>query len=218
MKITKMAFILIAFLALPVFAADFEMAIGESKFNSQPNGVWYQNGFAHSLDLTSPSVSLGATGYATDWMRWHAGYTYLGSTSSSAIAVSSDAAYAKYGANAGKYWPTSHWYGSGDLNLLYATLAPEYKSGDLTFALEAGFTAYKPTWTMNIPDFVACRTCARQNYTVEHHAAIQLGETIGFSIKYGNTSILISRYTTSASGDMWPAIYTGHTDNISIRQ
>lgn len=199
-------------------AAEFEMAIGESKFNSQPNGVWYQDGFAHSLGLTSPSISLGATGYANSWMRWNAGYTYLGSTSSSAIAVSSDAAYAKYGANAGKYWPTSHLYGSGDLSLLYATLAPEYKSGNFIFAIEAGFTAYKPTWKMSIPDCYKCLPGATyQNVTIEHHAAIQLGETIGFSIKYGNTSILISRYTTSASGDMWPAIYTGHTDNISIR-
>ena len=86
-------------------AADFEVSAGESKFASQPNGTWYQNGFAHDLDLTSPSLSIGATGYVNDWMRWHAGYMYLGDASSNAIAVSSDAAYAKYGANAGKYWP-----------------------------------------------------------------------------------------------------------------
>ena len=198
-------------------AADFEVSVGESKFASQPNGTWYQNGFAHDLALTSPSLSIGATGYVNDWMRWHSGYMYLGDASSNAIAVSSDAAYAKYGANAGKYWPTSHWYGNGSINMLYATVAPEYKDGDFTFAVEAGFTVYKPTWTMNIPDYIACATCARQNLTVEHSATLQLGETLGFSIKYGNTAIVLSRYTTSASGDMWPAIYTGHTDNISIR-
>ena len=202
---------------VPVQAANFEMAVGESEFNSQPNGVWYQNGFAHSLGLNSPSLSIGATGYATDWMRWHAGYTYLGQASSTAIAVSSDAIYAKYGGNSAKYWPVSHWNGSGDVNLLYATLAPEYKSGDFTFAIEAGFTAYKPTWAVNSPDWIPCATCATQNITPTHHGVIQLGETIGFSLKYGDTSIVFSRYTISASGDQWPAIYTGHTDNLSIR-
>ncbi len=211
------ALALILLLPVAANAADLELAVGETFFHPQHEGIWYQAGFPAQLNLNSPSLSIGGTGYATSWMRWHAGYTYLGSTSSEAVAVGSDAAYAKWGAEATQHgYNAAHWSGSGNVNMLYATLAPEYKSGAWTFSVEGGFTLYKPTWTEQVTGWNGCAYCHTSSVTLEHNG-ISAGEVVGFGVTYGHWELLAERYTMTANGDNVPAIYVHYANNVSLR-
>jgi len=121
-------------------AWDGEIGIGESKFTARPDGVWYQQPFPHELHMTSPSAVLGITGYIEDGYRYRLGYKYLGQVTSTALAVGSDAVYSQYGGAASTKMPLSLWLGKGHVNLLYATVAPEYRISGLIVYPEIGIT------------------------------------------------------------------------------
>lgn len=198
-------------------AVDFEMAAGETSFHEQHMGIWYQGGFPATISLHSQSLSLGATDYVLPWLRWHAGYTYLGSASSNAQAVGSDAAYMKWGPNAVNHgYNAGQWHGSGNVNLLYATLAPEIRRGDWTFSIEGGVTAYKPMWTEQVTGWNACAYCATSSVTVSHNG-IMTGAVAGFGIAYQRVEFLVEEMTIAAAGDNVPAIYVHKATNVSLR-
>lgn len=201
-----------------VFAMSGEGWFGMSQFGHQPDGIWYQNSLAHSLHMTSPTAGFGVTGNVADWVRWRAGYAYLGRVTSSAEATASDEDYATKRCNGKVCWPLSHWYGSGNVQGLYATLNPEHQVGSIKIIGEAGLWLYRPTWTMTIPDWRRCQDCRPEYLQVQHKPRWQPGLTLGIGLRYARTTLMLSRYTAEASGDEWPAVYHGGCTVLSIRQ
>lgn len=211
----KFIFILL-FIPIPSLAA-IEIEVGQTSFMPQQDGVWYQNQFPHDLDLSSPSFSIGFTDKFNPWLRWHTGYSYLGKVTTYALAVPSDDLYFQHGANADEYIPVAHWYGEGYVQQLYFTLAPEAKISNFILAFEGGFTLYRPSWEIYIPDLRYCNECPYETWHQKHDPQLQLGRTFGVSIKYKKTSLVFRLTSVAAEGDQWPAIYDGNAKNISIR-
>ena len=198
-------------------AWDGEIGIGISKFTSQPDGIWYQSPFAHQINLTSPSASIGITGMIFDDLRFHIGYKYLGQVTSKALAVGNDAIYNQYGAQANKHMALSTWLGKGQVNMLYATIAPEWKRGNWTIYTETGVTLYKPTWDMRIPDWVGTPNTQPTPLTVKANSYPVLGGTIGLGVKYKATDIVLQVFDMHMLKADFPAIYCNHTTSLTLR-
>jgi hypothetical protein len=218
-RFLAMKTLLLAFLtALIIWAAidyalgaEFEMSVGKSTFQVQRDGTWYQQPFQHEIDLTSSAWAIGMTGKLSDSIRWRAGYAYLGTVSSNAQAVTSDAAYAKYGANAGLYSPMYTWIGTGQVREVYATIAPELHRGLWTYSFEAGYAIYYPTWHERIYEGWGI-------YPADHKTRFEITPIIGFSIGYRKTSMVLSFQSVNAAGDEYPAVYKGVVKTLSMRQ
>jgi hypothetical protein len=200
-------------LSTPVFA-DTEVSIGYSYFNIQPDGTWYQNPFQHTLRTSSPSFSIGWTGYATDKLRWRTGYAYLGNVQSDAMAVG-DATYAQWGAQGNQHGPMYHLVGSGDVQEIYATLDPEYKTGKLTLFVEGGLALYRPTWYVAVCP--VGQDCGHSVGSV-HDPRWEITPILGMGIGYNKTSFVYSVQRVNAAGDDLPALYKGIVNTFSIRQ
>ncbi len=198
-------------------ALDGEVSVGATVFQKQPDGVWYQSPFPHSLHMASASGAIGVADYLTENVRFHFGYRYLGHVSSEALAVADDAVYAKYGADASKHLVLGTWVGYGSVNMIYATLAPEYRYGAWRFAVELGGTVYRPTWTERIYNYQAHSGDPLTSFTVVHDPKLLTGYTVGVSVGYKNVECALSVYDIRSSGDTWPALYHGLATNLSLR-
>lgn len=210
-------FLLLLLVSCPVMAMDGELSIGQTQFHHPVDGFWYQEPYAHDLQMNSPSAALGVTGYAVDHVRYHFGYQYLGKVTSSAQAVASDALYAKYGAGASKYVALGSWAGDGNVNMLYATIAPEMKFGDWTVAVEGGRTLYRASWTEQVSNYQTEIGRPIESNTFVHSAKWAIGSTFGASVGYKNVSVVLSWYNIGGGNDGTPPIYVGNAKNISVR-
>lgn len=200
-------------------AATWEASVGITRFDSQPNGIWYQQGATtpYKLDLTSPAISIGVTDRFAGGLRWRVGAMHLGKARSTAIATASDADYATRACGGNPCWPLSHWHGEGSVSGLYAALNPEHRLGPVTLVGEIGLMLYRPTWIMTIPDWRPCRDCPPQYLQVVHHPRWQPGLTAGIGVRLSNRlTVMLNRVTATASGDEWPAIYK-HATMLSAR-
>ena len=200
---TILAICLIIMTILNAQAQEVEIAGGITQFGKTDNGTWYQEGFDHTIKVTSPSLSIGVK---TDYLR--AGYTYLGHASSSALAVSVDSNYNEHTANHcnGECLPLAHWNGHGDVSGLYVSAYYKY--------LELGVFAYRPTWHMDVPDIVWCQGCQPKSVTVIHEAKIQTSPYVSFGYEHIWASMYIH---INANGDLYPAIYKGKTFKLEYR-
>lgn len=210
--------LLIIWPACSANAADIELAVGRSQFTVIADGNWYQDPFPHSINLVSPSIAIGITDYVTDAIRYHAGYRYLGAVRSDAQAVASDPYYHKYGADAAKYLKLGRWTGYGSVNMIYASLAPEYRANNgITYSVEFELSVYRPTWTEDVTDVQQDVGLFLQNFHFEHDPRLEIAKAIGFGIKYESTQLLIQYYLDiNAAGDAIPAIYKGSVINVSL--
>lgn len=200
-------------------AAAWEASIGVTRFDAQPNGIWYQQGptTPYKLDLTSHMLAIGATDRFANGLRWRAGAMYLGKARSTAVATASDEDYATLACGGNPCWPLSNWHGEGSVAGLYATLNPERRIGPVTLVGEIGLTLYRPTWTMTIPDWRGCRECPPQYLQVVHKPRLQPGLIAGIGLRLNDRlTIMLNRTTATASHDEWPAIYK-HATMLSAR-
>jgi hypothetical protein len=76
-----------SFFTTDATALEFEASIGYTQFEKPDNGIWWQNGFHHTLDTSSPSYSIGVTDRFDSGLRWGATYVNLGTISTSAQAT-----------------------------------------------------------------------------------------------------------------------------------
>jgi hypothetical protein len=187
-----------------------EIAVGVSRFMAQRDGVWYQKGFPHEIVLTSVTAQLGMTGSITESTRWRAGYKYLGKFSSSAEAVS-DANYNQQTKSCnGPCEPVQHFYGTGSIQAVYATLDPEWYFGGHAVSVEIGPTLYRATWVEEVPDWRPCEgvaPCGRQAIAVRHHANWQTGAVLGAGVRFGRTTYRAGIWFAEAGGDIYPGVY-----------
>ena len=186
---------------------SLELAVGYSNFSHQPDGVWYQEPFPHTLVTRSPNFAIGA---ATKDYRF--GYEYFGRVTTSALATASDADYNLNGANA--KWPLSHWYGEGKVEGLYASKLWH----DGNFFLETGVYVYRPTWSMTIPDWRPCETCPPQYLKVTHDPKFNASPILGIGYMSEGHVFTLNIRQTQTRGDQWPAFYSGISTQVQYRR
>jgi hypothetical protein len=198
--------ILILFFCLITNSYALEIGLGITQFGQQPDGVWYQKPFPHTMVVTSPSVLLG---YNNGTYR--GGYEYIGTVRTYAVASASDPDYNTYGANA--KWPLSHWYGRGSVQGLYFSRLWTIN----TFFLETGLFLYRPTWTVTIPDWRRIETGPSSYLQVVHNPTLNLTPILGVGYKNNNYSFVLNARQTQTRGDIWPAYYKGLSYKLEIR-
>lgn len=219
----KTFFLLTLLLCSQAFAGEWETLLGVSRFTKQNDGVWYQEAFPYKIDLTAPSVGFRYTEDADrDGLGWTAGYVHLGRVTSHAKAVAldgrnpDDGGYnaATKGCN-GKCWPLSTWNGTGDVQGFYLGAVKQLNPD---WAVEGGVYLYRPTWVMDIPDWIPERDAAPRHLRVEHHAFWQPGPYVGLRWKPQGQplSLNFSVWQTATREDQWCSIYHNATYNLSV--
>lgn len=194
---------------------QIEASVGHTQFGKTENGIWYQNGFDHTLDLQSNSWSVGVTGYATSWMRWRAQWSQLGTISTNAQGVA-DANYNGYDGCRGPCWNVNTYKTEGSLRGLSLTLAPEmYIGGGIKGFVEGGIF-----YNLTKFDAVAGETANTLYWNNQYREGLNLGTQIGVGIDYKGTQIVLTYYKADAPTDDPNAIInrTGDVLNLSLRQ
>lgn len=207
-------FIAIAFFSMAANALDLELSVGTTKFGQTDNGIWYQNGFDHTLDLQSPSYSIGVSTYLTSGMRGRLEYTYLGNTSIKARGVA-DANYNGVDGCNGSCWNINHYHTSGSVRGFSATLAPEWSvGGGYKVFIEGGLFVFLPKFVAQAGETEAV---VWQN---EYREGWQTGLQLGGGVQHGNTQFVLTAYNVDAKTPDENAIpnWQGLAFNVKLRQ
>tara|TARA_R110000868_G_scaffold211993_2_gene462023 strand:+ start:5809 stop:6459 length:651 start_codon:yes stop_codon:yes gene_type:complete len=207
--------IILAALSIQAHAVDLELSLGHTQFGKTENGIWYQNGFDHTLDLDSNSWSIGVTGYATDWMRWRAQWTQLGTMATWAKGVN-DANY--NGGGASCYDPCENhktYKTEGSLRGLSLTLAPEMNLGMGVKGFVEGGVFY------NLTKFHAEASEGGNHFTYqnEYREGWNWGTQLGVGLEYKKTQLVVTWYKADAPTKDENAIISrsGEVLNVAIR-
>jgi len=202
---------------------QLEIGVGVTHATHADNGTWWQEEFAHDLTMNSPSLSIGGKwpidSQRLAFDRWYlrAGYEYLGTFKSSALASASDEDYWGCRYHTETCWPLSHWHGQGAVQGLYATLVPEIDMGTYAIFFEAGASLYRSSWRVDIPDWRPTRAGPVQSLTATHATRWETTYLVGLGVRRGPLSVSLTRRDARASGDLFPAIYSGPAYNLSAR-
>lgn len=192
------------------FAGETSLIVGISKFTAHGDGVWYQKAFPYELNLKSSSIGLRYDTTPVNNVSYGVGILRLGKVTSSAEAVALDGVKEGDGgynpsikACNGPCWPTSHWYGKGQVQGIFGVATKHYGP----WSVDAGLYLYKPTWTMEIPDMVWCRECPPVPLTVRSSGQWNVGPTFGVKYKYQTNTYGFSAWHTSTRNSEFPSIY-----------
>jgi hypothetical protein len=205
----------------PGQAVQAEIGVGLSDYNRTHNGTWYQDGFAHKTPMTTGDFSVGIVDNVSDKVQVHAGIQDLGTVSSVALATASDSNYAVCRDNHKLCWPLSTWYGKGGAVQAYATVSDEKKVAGVPVILEAGVTAFRPTWKETIPNWISSPTATPQLVSVNHDPTLQYSPKFGAGVRLSkNLTLMLDVEVIAARGDQFPAIYSdsGPTYTLEFRQ
>lgn len=188
-------------------AMQFELGAGLRQYQPAPNGIWYQRGFGYDLHLTGPVVSFGFGGTLRPWLRYGVRYLDLGSESSNSTDTPSDANYNGANGCVGRCWPLANYVGHGSVQGVAFTLQPQYRIARHLYSfVEGGAFLYRPLWGVTVYHFCSSRTAPPQTISVQHHALLQVGWTLGAGVRYRHTSIAFDLYDTQTTGDQWTSI------------
>ncbi|WP_434715522.1 hypothetical protein [Paraburkholderia sp. A3RO-2L] len=194
---------------------QIEAGIGGAAYQHSANGLWYQDGFQHSFDLTAPAIEAGFTGdlyQASHWgVSWHADYAWLGTVHTQAMATPSDANYnpVTQGCN-GKCWPLANYMGSGHDAGFLLTLEPHYDWNGWRFGIEGGPYIHRSTWTEDVTGWVPTETAAPRNVIVHNTPHWEVGYVVGASVEYKNFSVTYQYFknsTSVSSSEPYPPIW-----------
>ena len=193
--------------AVPAHALTFELGAGLRQYQAAPNGIWYQRGFGYNLHLTGPVISFGVIGQIRPWLRYGVRYLDLGSESTNSIDTPSDANYNGMNGCVGRCWPLANFVGHGEVQGVALTLQPQYRIAPRLYSfVEGGAWLYRPTWGVTVYDWRPAPTASPQTISVQHHALMQVGWTLGAGVRYGRTSLAMDVYDTQTTGDQWTSI------------
>lgn len=193
---------------------------GVSQFTDHGDGVWYQEAFPYQLKLRSPSVGIRWDHRLTPSWGVAGGAIHLGRVSSTAVATGIDGyAPGDRGYNAatkacnGDCGYLSHWYGNGSVYGLFGMAT--YSRGP--WSVDAGVLAYKPQWTMHIPDWVGeCRDCPPISLTLVNKAKINVGPVVGVRYSTGPWSINAHAWYTKTRGGEPISLYNKFTYTLML--
>lgn len=214
------AFLALIFLFSPrVHAVEFEILVGKSTYTQSNNGIWYQtgSGLDYHFDKETNSIGLGITDYASESVRFHAGYMNLGTTTSWGVATP-DVNYTGSGCRTSPCEKYDTYMGRGSVEGFYFTLAPEFRYKDVKFFIEGGL------WTF-LARFNATVTGIRSSghtevfFNTNKEEDWQVAPVVGFGIEYNKTQLVFSawRVDSSKEWDVMIPNYQGYTTNLSIR-
>ena len=200
--------IILSFFILTAQAMSFETALGVSQFNYAHDGsTWYQDPFPHTLHLTSPSLSIGAS--QRIWhINWHAGWQFLGDVRSHATATTGpDFDFTHY--------PTATFIGAGTVRGFYTNAEYEWGVRGYTVGAGLGIYIYKPSWQVDIADYRSCFSCPVTPIHVVHDPKWQNTPTFSFSVGKGKDAMVLTYlHHVTAEGDQWPALYDVHRNSF----
>jgi len=185
---------------------------GVTDFNITPNGIWYQEAFQHKISRRSPSIGFDYILGNGDKWQFGVGYLYVGKVSSYAEAVADDANYdLKTNTCVGKCLPLSHWYGQGNVQQISFFTRSNY---GYWFA-DIGVSVYRPSWSVDIPDYRPYNEIPEVYKRVDHIPRIEALPTFAIGYRQDKIIVKLSIVPTVAHGD-WPAIYRGVSPNLSV--
>jgi hypothetical protein len=194
---------------------EIEAGIGGSAYQNGPNGRWYQDGFAHQMDLTAPAIEAGFTGdlyQAEHWgVSWHADWAWLGTIHTNALAVPDDANYNKTTDSCvGQCMPLARYVGSGHDQGFLLTLEPHVDYGGWRFGIEGGPYLHRSTWSETVIGWTSPQVSVPRNFVVNNDPKWRLGAVVGASIAYKNFSLAYQYFMNQApSSDPTPPVWNG---------
>ena len=197
-------------------AADFEAGLGYTSFQRQENGFWVQDGFAHQVNMRSPSVSLGLTGEFGSRYHYHVGYRYLGTVNATAQCMGSDALYAQFQKTGINPLKLGTFYGDGHVNQLYLTAGPQYDFGDWHVGVGGGLTVYQATWAEVGIGYQTGIGVPLASHNWGSQSRINTGGILEASAGYKRTDLVLSVQDVRSS-DQVSALYHGLATNLSVR-
>jgi hypothetical protein len=188
----------LALLASPALA-DIEITAGASRFGAPPDSLWWQSGFEHKLDLTSPTIGIGWTNGT-----FRVGYQYDGHVTTSAIAMLNEAAWFQGVRDCSGKPGCSRFDGTGTAQEIHVTWTPHIGHA----FLEIGPTLMRTTWTERITDLPITaqrfRTLSEPGVLrpqiAPFSAALHVGALLGVGYDFGRMSIAATYRTLDARG------------------
>jgi len=196
--------ILAALLAAPLFAHaqsmpwdnwfQFEAGVGASHYTPYTDGLWYQQGLPHSLQVNALAAEVGVVKNVWQSGNWgvdlHLDYAYLGQINYNAMATPSDANYNTQtkGCN-GQCWPLSNFVGSGHDQGVYLTVEPHYDWQGFRFGVEAGPYIHHLSWSETVYGWEPSANGPRMNLYGIHDSEWNIGAVGGVSVEKKNFSV-----------------------------
>ena len=217
-----LAVALLAVTCPPAKAAHIEVGLGYSQARTQGNGVWYQQGFQHTLDLQSPILLLGVTAPVNQHLSWHIDAVDLGSYSVNSQDTPNDANYSGNGYT-GNALPLANYIGSGSVYGLAATLQA-HTSGAWQFGVQAGPFAYHEQWSLAVPNWYPSQQVAKGGFRVlgpvtplaYSQSQWALGYVAGVTLKHGRFGFALDYFAdghgfAGHGADPWVPLWKGQT-------
>jgi opacity protein-like surface antigen len=193
---------------------QLEAGIGGTAYTKSGDGVWWQSGFQHNLNLTAPDFRVGVTGDL--WQRGHWGlsyhldYAWLGTVHTNAQIPTPKTNttsghwqgpdFIDYNSSnpcSGPCTNMSDFMGGGHDMGIMATLEPHYDVGAWRFGVEAGPYVHRATWSIDIANWYNSATGQFQSLHVATNPEWKVSWTAGASISRGPFSL---RYDYFANG------------------
>ena len=219
----KRALLAIALLTASISAHAAQIEVGAGVAQAQTtNGLWYQNGFEHTLKTRSPAFMVGVTGAISPRYSWHVDAVDLGSYSVNSWDTPNDANYSGHGYR-GNALPLANYIGSGSVYGIAATLEAHTR-GVWQAGIEAGPFLYHATWNLQVPDWypsAQVRPLVFQqsgpiqpiSYSQSHW---QIGYVIGATVRRGPWAVSLRMYKdghgfSGHGSDPWPPMWSSQT-------
>jgi hypothetical protein len=196
-----------------------ELGAGVSRYGTQGDNTWYQQGMQHQLGLSAPVLSAGLTGplYTREkWgVDWHVDYVSLGHVSSQCECTPVDANYSTQTHALINPMPVNvqnaNFVGNGNAQGVSITIEPYFRYRGWRIGAEAGLFPYRPDWDVSVYNWSATPGAATQTVHAHTPNGLQLGKVVGVSVGRGPLSlsyqhfILPTKYDSAHS----PAIWSG---------
>lgn len=199
----------------PAHAVQFDIAIGQTRFQQSNDTDWWQTGpasegFSNDFNLKSTSYRIGISDNLTRNVRWTAGYANLGNVSSRAVATNYDEEYdAVHQRCVSSGCEMVTYSGKGSVDGYYLTIAPETKVLGVTVYGEVGAWVYFPKFSM---------TKSHDSgyvYQVPVKNGTETGPVLGFGLRVENMTLAARFYKVDHNGQL-PAIYQGFASEVSL--
>jgi hypothetical protein len=196
---------------------EIEVGIGGSAYQHGPNGLWYQDGFQHELDLTAPMFEVGFTGdayQAAHWgISWHLDWAWLGTIHTDAMVPSANTNTTSghwdgpdlVGVNtsnpcSGPCNNLSDFKGTGHDQGFFAAVEPHLDFGGWRFGIEGGPYLHRSTWAEDVANWVPYAGAAPRGNQVHYAPKWVLGWMAGASIEHDHLSITYQYFHNSSPG------------------
>jgi hypothetical protein len=194
-----------------------ELGAGVSRYGTQGDNTWYQQGMPHQLGLSAPVLSAGFTGplYTREsWgIDWHVNYVSLGHVSSDCTCTPMDQNYStKTHQKLGLYnVPDANFVGNGNAQGISITVEPYFKYQGWRLGAEAGLYPYRPDWDVTVYNWAPGPGVPTSTIHADTPHAWQLGKVVGLSVGRGPLSLSYQHYWLPTRFDSAhsPAIWSG---------